>query len=201
MLSLMTLYWCFVNASVVCVSWLDCISASPLVCVPWLRWTSATASLNTVILSSKNIAIRIYWTVFPWHPGTWWPSMCAELDISSSVHILLYCGVSHSNWYFYNCGQCKYTALAVGDRCKSEGHHIKTLKATKRFFRCKECSWRTVSLDKIPTTACRFVDNSLFDNLIQSPSPAHTLRVFFPREKQTTTSYFLRQLRHANYRQ
>ena len=34
------------------------------------------------------------------------------------------------------------------------GHRIKRITATKKFFECKDCKKRTVSLDKYPKTAC-----------------------------------------------
>ncbi|XP_022197249.1 protein MCM10 homolog [Nilaparvata lugens] len=52
------------------------------------------------------------------------------------------------------CLNCKYTWFSASDLCKSEGHRLKVVDATKRFFRCNNCSHRTISLDIIPLVSC-----------------------------------------------
>ncbi|XP_069141681.1 protein MCM10 homolog [Argopecten irradians] len=55
----------------------------------------------------------------------------------------------------FTCLQCKYTAFKPGDMCKENGHAVKTIEATKRFFKCKKCNQRTISIHKFPTEPCR----------------------------------------------
>jgi len=52
------------------------------------------------------------------------------------------------------CLTCNYTAFKSSELCKQEKHKIKVIDATKRFFSCKDCKNRTVSLDKLPKTSC-----------------------------------------------
>jgi len=53
------------------------------------------------------------------------------------------------------CSVCEYTAYSASDKCRSEGHRIKSIDATKRFFSCKGCKKRTTSLDRLPREACK----------------------------------------------
>jgi minichromosome maintenance protein 10 len=48
------------------------------------------------------------------------------------------------------CRACKYVALSQSDFCKKERHPIRVVKANKRFFKCKDCGNRTMSLDRLP---------------------------------------------------
>ena len=43
--------------------------------------------------------------------------------------------------------------------CKAENHPLKTVKAKKRFFECRQCKRRTSSLDKLPRKACGNCNN------------------------------------------
>ncbi|XP_076469031.1 protein MCM10 homolog [Babylonia areolata] len=52
------------------------------------------------------------------------------------------------------CEQCKYTAMSQSDRCKQERHTVRRHKGKRRFFACRKCKHRTVSLDRYPTTPC-----------------------------------------------
>jgi len=52
------------------------------------------------------------------------------------------------------CLTCNYTAFKSSELCKQEKHKIKLIDATKRFFSCKDCKNRTISLDKLPKTTC-----------------------------------------------
>jgi len=56
-----------------------------------------------------------------------------------------------------SCMQCKYTAERQAERCVSEGHDLKKHSATKRFFRCRDCNWRTTAFNKLPKSPCRYV--------------------------------------------
>ncbi|XP_037071266.1 protein MCM10 homolog [Pollicipes pollicipes] len=53
------------------------------------------------------------------------------------------------------CRKCKYRALSASDLCKSEGHGTVLVDAVKRFFSCKNCKSRTISLDKLPQLPCK----------------------------------------------
>ncbi len=53
-----------------------------------------------------------------------------------------------------SCRECNYTSYAQSELCRERGHRIKRITATKKFFECKDCKKRTVSLDKYPKTAC-----------------------------------------------
>lgn len=50
--------------------------------------------------------------------------------------------------------QCKYTALSASELCRREGHPLRSIKAVKRFFQCKDCKNRTISLDRLPKRPC-----------------------------------------------
>lgn len=50
--------------------------------------------------------------------------------------------------------QCDYTAQHAADRCSQLGHALVRHKASKRWFRCKECGCRTVSFQLLPTKPC-----------------------------------------------
>uniref|UniRef100_A0A0K8U4Y0 Protein MCM10 homolog n=3 Tax=Bactrocera latifrons TaxID=174628 RepID=A0A0K8U4Y0_BACLA len=52
------------------------------------------------------------------------------------------------------CKDCKYTALSAADRCKNEKHSFKIIDAVKRFFQCKDCENRTITLFKLPKFSC-----------------------------------------------
>ncbi|KAG6447712.1 protein MCM10 homolog [Manduca sexta] len=52
------------------------------------------------------------------------------------------------------CAKCKYTAFSASQLCKDERHPLKVLDTFKRFFKCLDCSNRTVSLDIFPTHTC-----------------------------------------------
>jgi len=53
------------------------------------------------------------------------------------------------------CSTCEYTAYSASEKCRQEGHRIKSIDATKRFFSCKGCKKRTTSLDRLPREACK----------------------------------------------
>ena len=53
------------------------------------------------------------------------------------------------------CTECKYTAYAPSDKCRSAGHRIRTIDTVKRWFSCKKCKKRTASLDRLPKEACK----------------------------------------------
>ncbi|XP_058807440.1 protein MCM10 homolog [Phymastichus coffea] len=53
------------------------------------------------------------------------------------------------------CVICKYVAFSSSDLCKKLQHPIKVIDAVKRFFKCADCRYRTVTLDRIPTETCK----------------------------------------------
>ncbi|XP_046363448.2 protein MCM10 homolog isoform X1 [Haliotis rufescens] len=61
------------------------------------------------------------------------------------------------------CRQCKYTAFSATETCKSARHDLHRHKGVKRFFKCKQCKHRTVSLDKYPKDACKNCGSSTFE--------------------------------------
>ncbi|CAL1686115.1 unnamed protein product [Lasius platythorax] len=52
------------------------------------------------------------------------------------------------------CAICKYTAFSASDMCKEQKHPLRVIDAIKRFFKCADCSNRTVSLNRMPSHSC-----------------------------------------------
>ena len=53
------------------------------------------------------------------------------------------------------CSECKYTDFSQSEICKKKNHQIKRHRATKKFFKCKECKTKTFTFDQIiPTKPC-----------------------------------------------
>jgi predicted nucleic-acid-binding Zn-ribbon protein len=53
------------------------------------------------------------------------------------------------------CSTCSYTAFSQSDFCKLKRHQINRHAVLQRFFKCKSCSRRTYTLDKlIPVASC-----------------------------------------------
>ncbi|KAF2360021.1 Zinc finger Mcm10/DnaG-type [Trinorchestia longiramus] len=52
------------------------------------------------------------------------------------------------------CKICDYQAVIQSQFCKDQGHIVKTVKATKRFYECCKCKRRTVTLNKMPVKPC-----------------------------------------------
>lgn len=53
------------------------------------------------------------------------------------------------------CSTCSYTSFSQSDYCKLKKHQIKRHMVMQRFFKCKSCSKRTFTLDKIvPVASC-----------------------------------------------
>ena len=53
-----------------------------------------------------------------------------------------------------SCTICNYTDFKSSELCKEQGHKVKIIEAEKRFFSCKDCKKRTVSLDRLPKKTC-----------------------------------------------
>ena len=52
------------------------------------------------------------------------------------------------------CKQCNYRDLRASERCRSEGHTLTYFDAVKRWFNCRVCSQKTITIDKLPSTPC-----------------------------------------------
>ncbi|KAM7351413.1 minichromosome maintenance 10 homolog [Cochliomyia hominivorax] len=61
------------------------------------------------------------------------------------------------------CKICKYTAFSAAERCKEERHPLKVIDAEKRFFQCKDCGNRTVSVFKLPKVSCKNCQGSRWE--------------------------------------
>ncbi|CAI2727154.1 unnamed protein product [Schistosoma spindalis] len=61
------------------------------------------------------------------------------------------------------CETCNYRALKTAPNCRTSNHQIKYLKGFKHYFRCRQCSKRTVSLDRYPSKPCEHCGESLFE--------------------------------------
>ncbi|TNN06862.1 Protein MCM10 [Schistosoma japonicum] len=61
------------------------------------------------------------------------------------------------------CETCKYRAIKAAPNCRKNNHTLKYLKGFKHYFRCRQCSKRTVSLDRYPLKPCQHCGESLFE--------------------------------------
>ncbi len=52
------------------------------------------------------------------------------------------------------CKECNYTSFSQSELCRGRGHRVRRIAAAKRFFECRDCKKRTVSLDRYPKSAC-----------------------------------------------
>ena len=53
------------------------------------------------------------------------------------------------------CAACKYTSFTQSELCRNMGHNVKRITVQKRFFECKNCKNRTITLgNKYPKTSC-----------------------------------------------
>ncbi|KAL3204692.1 hypothetical protein MRX96_011672 [Rhipicephalus microplus] len=75
-----------------------------------------------------------------------------------------------------SCRKCNYTAQQASDLCKKENHVLKHHKAMKRFFRCKDCSHRTVTFARVPGHSCRKCNGSNYERTsMGKPKPGPML--------------------------
>lgn len=73
------------------------------------------------------------------------------------------------------CSTCDYTSFRQSDLCKTKGHQIKRHLAKQRFFKCKNCSKRTYTLDKIcPTSACEQCGSEKYESCAMRDDNAQT---------------------------
>ncbi|XP_060557335.1 protein MCM10 homolog [Ruditapes philippinarum] len=65
----------------------------------------------------------------------------------------------------FMCLQCNYRYFSIHERCKKENHPTKQVKGVKRFFKCKHCKRRTVSIDRLPTKPCKDCGSSNWERV------------------------------------
>lgn len=53
------------------------------------------------------------------------------------------------------CLTCNYKSFTPSDYCKKNKHPLKAITTTKKFWKCRQCSNRMTSLDKIPLDGCK----------------------------------------------
>lgn len=68
------------------------------------------------------------------------------------------------------CKLCKYQSILQSQFCKDQGHVVKAVQASKRFFECTNCKRRTVSLEKMPVKACSNCANSSWKRVAMGKS-------------------------------
>ena len=64
-------------------------------------------------------------------------------------------GITEQKCTAVTCKQCNYRWFSQSEMCKEKGHIVTRHEAVKRFFKCRNCKRRTVSLDRLPTKACK----------------------------------------------
>ena len=62
-----------------------------------------------------------------------------------------------------SCRKCDYSAFSASQLCKDEGHRLTVTDGIKRFFKCKSCHTRTVSVHKLPKFACKNCGSSNYE--------------------------------------
>ncbi|GMT00615.1 hypothetical protein PENTCL1PPCAC_22789, partial [Pristionchus entomophagus] len=55
----------------------------------------------------------------------------------------------------FSCSICKYTARNRSEYCIKSGHSTKSHLASKRFFSCKDCSYKCSTYSLLPTRRCQ----------------------------------------------
>ena len=63
------------------------------------------------------------------------------------------------------CAECNYTDFKSSELCKQKGHKVKVIETSKRFFACKDCKKRTVSLDRLPKKCCEKCGGSSWERV------------------------------------
>ncbi|KAM3179610.1 hypothetical protein ACTXT7_000197 [Hymenolepis weldensis] len=61
------------------------------------------------------------------------------------------------------CLDCPYRSMRVGKNCRKEGHKLEFSTGIRRFFACRNCKARTVTLDRYPNFECINCGESLFE--------------------------------------
>ncbi|CAF0851383.1 unnamed protein product [Brachionus calyciflorus] len=87
----------------------------------------------------KNPALRAYYN---------------KLEVEEKINEKL-CNMRNREVRVVTCNTCKYTSFSQSDFCKLKKHEIKRHMVLQRFFKCKSCSKRTFTLDKVvPVSSC-----------------------------------------------
>jgi len=68
------------------------------------------------------------------------------------------------------CLVCKYTWFSASEWCKTEKHTLRVQDATKRFFKCSDCSSRTACLTMFPLISCKNCNGSKWE---RAPMMSH----------------------------
>ncbi|KAL0267230.1 UNVERIFIED_CONTAM: hypothetical protein PYX00_009565 [Menopon gallinae] len=67
------------------------------------------------------------------------------------------------------CLKCNYKSFSASELCKKERHPLKLVNAVKRFWKCGDCSTRTVSLELIPLQPCKTCGGSKWERASMLP--------------------------------
>ncbi|XP_038066848.1 protein MCM10 homolog [Patiria miniata] len=62
-----------------------------------------------------------------------------------------------------SCKTCDYTWFAPSKFCASENHHLARHEATLRYFKCKDCSSRSITFNRIPNKSCRVCGGTSYE--------------------------------------
>lgn len=85
------------------------------------------------------------------------------------------------------CTKCKYTAFSASQLCKDERHPLKVLDTFKRFFKCLDCSNRTISLELLPLHSCGNCGSSRWERaaMMREKKVAHCDSLSIRGEEET----------------
>ncbi|CDS40853.1 protein mcm10 [Echinococcus multilocularis] len=61
------------------------------------------------------------------------------------------------------CLRCRYRSLHASQTCRKEGHKLRFSIGVRRFFACRNCKTRMITLDRYPNFACTKCGESLFE--------------------------------------
>ncbi|VDN99289.1 unnamed protein product [Rodentolepis nana] len=61
------------------------------------------------------------------------------------------------------CLDCQCQSMRVGKNCRKEGHKLEFSTGIRRFFACRNCKTRTVTLHRYPNLECKNCGGSLFE--------------------------------------
>ena len=65
-----------------------------------------------------------------------------------------------------SCSACNYTSFSQSEYCRNMGHNVKRLTVKKRFFECKKCKNRTITLgNKYPKMSCNKCGESSWERV------------------------------------
>ena len=64
------------------------------------------------------------------------------------------------------CSACEYTSFTQSEHCRNMGHNVKRITVQKRFFQCKKCKTRTITLgNKYPKKSCDKCSESAWERV------------------------------------